>query len=103
MRRSGFRAFVLILPFSSILERPPEALISNASGQLYTTAALQYLSGEDGRKKNAELKQAIRSYDEKLYRKLGRTFAGGVTMIPGSLGRGLTVGSYRFGRKMIKF
>lgn len=78
-------------------------MISNASGQLYTTSALQYLSGEEGRKKNAELKQAIRAYDEKLYRKLGHTFAGGVTMIPGPLGRGLTVGSYKFGRKMIKF
>ena len=54
-------------------------------------------------KKNVELKRAIRSYDERLYRKLGHTFAGGVTMIPGPLGRGLTVGSYRFGRKMIKF
>lgn len=78
-------------------------MISNASGQLYTTSALQYLSGEEGRKQNAELKQAIRTYDEKLYRKLGHTFAGGVTMIPGPLGRGLTVGSYKFGRKMIKF
>ena len=78
-------------------------MISNASGQLYTTSALQYLSGEEGRKKNAELKQAIRSYDEKLYRKLGHTFAGGVTMIPGPLGRGLTVGSYKFGRKIIRF
>ena len=78
-------------------------MISNASGQLYTTSALQYMSGEEGRKKNAELKNAIRAYDEKLYRKLGHTFAGGVTMIPGPLGRGLTVGSYKFGRKMIKF
>ena len=78
-------------------------MISNASGQLYTTSALQYMSGEKGRKKNAELRQAIRAYDEKLYRKLGHTFAGGVTMIPGPLGRGLTVGSYKFGRKMIKF
>lgn len=78
-------------------------MISNASGQLYTTSALQYLSGKEGREKNAELKQAIRTYDEKLYRKLGHTFSGGVTMIPGPLGRGLTVGSYRFGRKIIKF
>ena len=79
------------------------SMIRNASGQLYTTSALQYLSGEEGRKMNVDLKKAIRTYDEKLYRKLGHTFAGGVTMIPGPLGRGLTVGSYKFGRKMIKF
>ena len=54
-------------------------------------------------KKNRELKQAIRDFDETLYRKLGHTFQGGVTMLPGRLGRGLTVGSYRFGRKMIRF
>ena len=32
---------------------------------------------------------------------VGRT--GGVTMLPGAPGRGLTVGSYRFGRKIIRF
>ena len=58
---------------------------------------------EDGMKMNRELKQAIRDFDRMLYRKLGYTFQGGVTMLPGRLGRGLTVGSYRFGRKMIKF
>ena len=78
-------------------------MISNASGQLYTTSALQYMSGEKGLEMNRQLKQAIRDFDPTLYRKLGHTFAGGVTMLPGAPGRGLTVGSYRFGRKMIKF
>ncbi len=78
-------------------------MVSNIAGQLYTTSALQYMSGEDGMKKNRELKQAIRDFDGTLYKKLGHTFQGGVTMLPGSLGRGLTVGSYRFGRKMIRF
>ena len=78
-------------------------MLSNISGQLYTTSALQYMSGEEGRKKNAELKKAIRDFDGTLYRKLGHTFAGGVTMLPGPLGRGLTVSSYRFGRRMIQF
>ena len=78
-------------------------MVSNIAGQLYTTSALQYMSGEKGLEMNRALKKAIRDYDGTLYRKLGRTFQGGVTMLPGALGRGLTVGSYRLGRKMIKF
>ena len=78
-------------------------MVSNIAGQLYTTSALQYMSGEKGRELNRKLKKAIRDFDATLYRKLGHTFAGGVTMLPGSLGRGLTVSSYRFGRNMIKF
>ena len=78
-------------------------MVSNIAGQLYTTSALQYMSGEKGREMNRALKKAIRDYDETLYRKLGHTFQGGVTMLPGRLGRGMTVGSYRFGRKLIRF
>ena len=78
-------------------------MVSNISGQLYTTSALQFQSGEDGRRMNEELRREIREFDGTLYRKLGHTFAGGVTMLPGALGRGLTVGSYRLGRKMIRF
>ena len=78
-------------------------MVSNIAGQLYTTSALQYMSGEKGLEMNRALKKALRDYDGTLYRKLGQTFQGGVTMLPGSLGRGLTVGSYRLGRKMIKF
>ena len=78
-------------------------MISNIAGQLYTTSALQYMSGEKGLEMNKALKKAIRAYDETLYKKLGHTFQGGVTMLPGHLGRGLTVGSYRLGRKMIQF
>ena len=78
-------------------------MISNIAGQLYTTSALQYMSGEKGLEMNKALKKAIRAYDETLYKKLGHTFQGGVTMLPGRLGRGLTVGSYRLGRKMIQF
>lgn len=78
-------------------------MLSNISGQLYTTSALQFMSGKEGLRMNRELKQAIKTYDRALYRKLGHTFAGGVTMLPGILGRGLTIGSYRFGRKMIRF
>ena len=78
-------------------------MVSNIAGQLYTTSALQYMSGEKGLEMNRMLKKAIRDFDETLYRKLGHTFQGGVTMLPGSLGKGLTVGSYRLGRKMIKF
>ena len=58
---------------------------------------------EEGMRMNGEMRIAIRAYDEKLYRKLGHTLAGGVTYLPGILGRKLTVGSYRFGRKMIQF
>ena len=89
------------------LERLPRHLrnymLSNIAGQLYTTSALQYQAGEEGMRMNGEMRIAIRAYDEKLYRKLGHTLAGGVTYLPGILGRKLTVGSYRFGRKMIQF
>ncbi len=89
------------------LEKLPKHLrsymLSNIAGQLYTTSALQFMSGEKGLRMNRELKNTIKKFDRVLYRKLGRTFAGGVTMLPGLPGRWLTIGSYRFGRKMIRF
>ena len=78
-------------------------MLSNIAGQLYTTSALQYISGEEGIKMNRALREDIRTFDAALYRRLKRTLAGGVTMLPGALGRGLTVFSYRVGRRMIKF
>ncbi len=78
-------------------------MLSNIAGQLYTTAALQFMSGDKGRQMNTHLVRDIRAFDEELYRRLKRTLAGGVTMLPGAIGRGLTVASYRAGRKMIRF
>ena len=89
------------------LEKLPKHLrkymLSNIAGQLYTTSALQYMSGGEGLRMNREMRRAIQEFDGTLYRKLSHTLAGGSTMLPGALGRGITVGSYRLGRKMIRF
>ena len=78
-------------------------MLSNIAGQMYTTSALQYQAGEEGLRMNRELREAVRAFDEELYRHLKRTPAAGVTLLPGALGRALTVGTYRAGRKMIRF
>lgn len=78
-------------------------MLNSIAGQLYTTSAIQYQAGEKGLKKNEEMRQAIRSFDGELYRRLGHTLAGAAPMMKGAAGRKLTVGTYRLGRKMIKF
>ena len=89
------------------MDRQPAKLrdymLSSIASQLFTASSLQYIGGEDGLKKNAEMRQAIRDFDETLYRKLRHTAAGGVALMNGALGRKLTVGFYRLGRRMIKF
>ncbi len=78
-------------------------MLSNIAGQMFTTSALQYQSGEEGLRMNGELRRRIMEFDGELYRRLKHTLAAGVTLLPGALGRGLTVLSYRLGRRMIKF
>ena len=78
-------------------------MISNSAGQLYTTSAMQYSTGEDGLKMNRELRERIRSFDPALYRRLCRSVVGMAASLPGAPGRRITVGTYRMGRKMIKF
>ncbi|MBQ7184843.1 MAG: glycosyltransferase [Clostridia bacterium] len=100
------REMITSYPWRKIAEQPKhlrDYMLSNIAGQMYTTSALQYLGGEEGRRMNRELREAVKVYDAELYRRLKHTLAAGVTMLPGALGRGLTVASYRAGRRMIRF
>ena len=89
------------------MERQPRNLrdymLSSIASQLFTASSLQYIGGEEGIRKNAEMRRAIRDFDETLYRKLRHTPAGFVALMNGAVGRKLTVGFYRLGRKIIKF
>ena len=78
-------------------------MLNNLAGQLFTTASLQYMSGEKGLEMNRAMWQDIRRFDPELYSALRRHALGMFTILPGKAGRGLLVWAYRFGRRMIKF
>ena len=89
------------------MDRQPKNLrdymLNSIAAQLFTASSLQYIGGEEGLKKNAEMRKAIRAFDETLYRKLKHTAAGRVALMESAQGHWLTVKFYRLGRRIIKF
>ena len=78
-------------------------MMNNLAGQLFTTSAIQYLSGEDGVQKNREMWEHIRTFDPVLFKKLRSHPLGSFTVLPGKAGRRVLVFAYKTGRKMIRF
>ena len=78
-------------------------MLNNLAGQLFTTASLQFMSGEKGLEMNRAMWRDIRQFDPELYSALRHHLLGMFTVLPGRAGRGLLVWSYKLGRRMIKF
>ena len=79
-------------------------MLNNASGQLFTTSALQYIDGhERGEQCNRHMWKTIYDYDPALYKKLRRNLLGMTTVLPGKVGKKLLVLAYRTGRRLINF
>ena len=79
-------------------------MLNNASGQLFTTSALQFIDGhERGEKMNQHMWQTIYDYDPALYKALRHNLLGMTTVLPGKLGKKLLVWAYRIGRRAIQF
>ncbi len=57
----------------------------------------------EAERKRREMWEGIRSYDAALYHRLRFSTLSGLTYLPGRLGGKLTVGGYRFARKVYQF
>lgn len=64
---------------------------------------LLLIETSEAMKKRKELWERIRDYDQSLYRKLRYFTLSGFTYLPGKIGGKLTVGGYRFARKIYRF
>lgn len=64
---------------------------------------LLLIATEDAERKRKEMWQRIRSYDQSLYFRLRYSTLSGLTYLPGKLGGKLTLGGYRFARKIYQF
>lgn len=79
-------------------------MINNVSGQIWSLCALHHIAGsEESKKLNDGLWQAIRDYDEDLYRAYVRNPVGRMAHAQGKLGKGLLVTAYRMGHKIMHF
>lgn len=78
-------------------------MLNNCCGQLSTTCSLQYIAGEKGIEMNRAMWKYIRDFDPALYRAIRRRPLGRATCLPGKLGRGLLVFSFRTAHRIIKF
>ena len=58
---------------------------------------------DEARAKRKNMWEEIRQYDKKLYYRLRYSTLSGLTYLPGRLGGRLTVGGYRFARKIYQF
>ncbi len=93
-------------PYETLRAQPKKLrryMMNNLAGQLFTTSAVQYLSGESGVQKNREMWERIRTFDPVLFKKLRSHPLGFFTVLPGRAGRRLLVFAYQTGRKMIRF
>lgn len=78
-------------------------LINNASGQLFTNCALQFIEdSERSHRMNQEMWQAILEFDPALYRRLRRNPLGRAACLPGRAGERFLVFIYRFGRRIMR-
>ena len=58
---------------------------------------------DEARRKRRNMWENIRRYDKKLYYRLRYSTLSGLTYLPGKLGGRLTIGGYRFARKIYQF
>ena len=79
-------------------------MISSAAGQIFTTSSLMFIDGtKRGEDFHAHMWKTIHDYDPALEKALKKSLAVWVTVLPGKIGKKLTVFSYRTGRKFISF
>ncbi len=85
-------------------KRLRQYMINNVSGQIWSLCALHHIAGtEESRRLNEGLWQAIRDWDEDLYRAIVRNPVGNIAHWHTPLGKGILVGAYRLGHKFMKF
>lgn len=79
-------------------------MISNVAAQLLCVFSLQFIENTpESLSSNKKVWQTIESFDPQLCRRLKRTPACAVTLIPGRLGRRFVVFIYRLGHKIAHF
>lgn len=64
---------------------------------------LLLIQTDEARSKRKEMWKNIRQYDKRLYYRLRYSTLSGLTYLPGRLGGRLTIGGYRFARKIYQF
>ena len=64
---------------------------------------LLLIQKEEARSKRKEMWKNIRQHDKRLYYRLRYSTLSGLTYLPGRLGGRLTIGGYRFARKIYQF
>lgn len=64
---------------------------------------LLLIQTDEARSKRKEMWKNIRQHDKRLYYRLRYSTLSGLTYLPGRLGGRLTIGGYRFARKIYQF
>lgn len=79
-------------------------MVHNVTGQIWSLSALHFIADTpESLQMNREMWNAIRSFDEPLYRAIYYSPVGITTHLPGRLGRWILVGCYRIGHKLMHF
>ena len=64
---------------------------------------LLLIQTDEARARRKEMWEDIRHYNKRLYYRLRYSTLSGLTYLPGKLGGRLTIGGYRFARKIYQF